>query len=334
LGYEINSPIGVAAGPLLNSKWVEAYARLGFDVLTYSTVRSRFQPAHTLPNVRHVETREQFAVAPRRPHANGSPTIAISTGMPSMEPDVWRKDMRRAKERLGPGQILIASVMGTPESDGTPESLIADYARCAVWAAETGADVLEVHLAAPSPFGEPGQMIYENIPLAAQILYRIRTTLSLPLVAKLGVFRTPRLLHETATKLAPWASGFALVPCIPRRVLDEEGNAAFEGREMADVVGASTYSACARQVEEMIAWRKAGAWDHAILAIGGITTVDRARDLLSEGASAALVDTAAIFDPVFAVRFRSMAVAVPAHAVTRRPSASASERPLRRSSLA
>ena len=304
-------------------------------MLTYSTVRSRFQPAHTLPNVRHVETREQFAVAPKRPHANGSPTIAISTGTPSMEPDVWRKDMRRAKERLGPGQILIASVMGTPDPGGNPESLIADYARCALWAAEAGADVIEVHLAAPSPFGEPGQMVYESIPLSAQILYRIRTTLSLPLVAKLGVFRTPRLLHETATKLAPWASGFALVPCIPRRVLDEEGNAAFEGREMADVVGASTYSACARQIEEMVAWRKAGAWDHAILAIGGITTIDRARDLLSEGANVALVDTAAIFDPLFAVRFRSMAVALPRPAaVTRRHSASASERPLRRSSLA
>ena len=280
-------------------------------MLTYSTVRSRFQPAHSLPNIRHVETREQHAVVPRRPHVNGSPTIAVSTGTPSMEPDVWRKDMRRAKERLGPGQILIASVIGTPEPDGNPEGLIADYTRCAVWAAEAGADVIEVHLAAPSPFGEPGQMIYEHIPLSAQILYRIRTTLSLPVVAKLGVFRTPRLLHETATKLSPWASGFALVPSIPRRVLDEKGNAAFEGRETVDVVGASTYSACARQVEEMIAWRKAGAWDHAILAIGGITTVERARDLLSEGASVALVDTAAIFDPLFAVRFRNMTGAVP-----------------------
>jgi dihydroorotate dehydrogenase len=295
---------------LLNSKWVEGYARLGFDVLTYATVRSRFQPAHSLPNMRHVETREQFAIAPRRPRANGSPTVAVSMGVPSMDPDVWRKDMRRAKERLGPGQILIASVMGTPDPGGDPESLIADYTRCAVWAAEARADVIEVHLAAPSLFGEPGQMIYESIPLSAQILYRIRTTLSLPLVAKLGVFRTPRLLHETATKLAPWVSGFALVPGIPRRVLDEEGNAVFEGREWVDVVGASTYPVCARQVEEMIAWRKAGAWDHAILAIGGITTVERARDLLNEGASAALVDTAAIFDPLFAVRFRNMTAAV------------------------
>ena len=299
---------------MLNSKWVEGYARLGFDVLTYSTVRSRFQPAHSLPNMRHVETREQFAVAPRRAHANGSPTIAVSMGTPSMEPDVWRKDMRRAKDRLGPGQILVASVMGTADAGDNPESLIVDYTHCAVWAAEAGADVIEVHLATPNQFGEPGQMIYESIPLSAQILYRIRTTVSLPLVAKLGVFRTPRLLHETATKLAPWASGFTLVPSIPRRVLDEKGNPAFEGREWVDIVGASTYPVCARQVEEMIAWRKAGAWDHAILAIGGVTTVERARDLLDEGANVAMVDTAAIFDPLLAVRFRSVTAVAPAPA--------------------
>ena len=306
LGYQVSSPIGIAAGPLLNSKWIEAYARLGFDVLTYSTVRSRFQPAHALPNIRHVETREQFALAPRRPHLNGSPTIAVSMGMPSMDPEIWRKDMRRTKERLGEGQILIASVLGTADPGGDAESLIADYTRCAVWAAEAGADAIEVQLAAPNLFGEPGQMICESIPLSAQILYRIRTTLSIPLIAKLGVFRTPRLLHETATKLAPWVSAFSLVPSIPRRVLDEDGKPAFEGREWADVVGASTYPVCARQIEEMIAWRKAGAWDHAILAIGGITTVDRARELLTEGATVAMVDTAALYDPLFAVRFRQM----------------------------
>ena len=305
MGYGVNSRLGVAAGPLLNSKWIEGYARLGFDVLTYATVRSRAHVAHGLPNFRHVETREQYAVTTRRPVATGRPTLAVSTGLPSMDPEIWRKDMRKAKDRLGPGQILVASVVGTPESEIGPEGLVADYTRCAVWAAEAGADVVEVQLAVPNLFGEPGQMVYESIPLSAQILYRIRTTLSLPLIAKLGVFRTPRLLHETATKLAPWASAFALVPGIPRRVLDEDGEAAFEGREWVDVVGDATYAVCARQVEEMIAWRKAGAWDLAILAIGGITTVERASDLLTEGASAVLVDTAALFDPLFAVRFRN-----------------------------
>ena len=304
LGYRLNSPLGIAAGPLLNARWVEAYARLGYDILTYATVRSRAHPAYALPNIRHVENREQAAILARRP-ANGSATIAVSLGLPSMEPEVWRRDVQRAKERLGSGQILVVSVVGTPDGSG-PDALVADYARCAGWAQEAGADVVEVHLAVPNPYGETGQMVYEHIPLAAQILYRVRTTVSVPVVAKLGLFRTPRLLHETATKLGPWTHGFVLVHAVPRRVVDEEGKPVFDGpgREWADVVGAATFPVSSRQVLELLSWRKAGAWPHAILAVGGITTVERARSLLREGADAVLVATAALFDPLFAVRFR------------------------------
>jgi dihydroorotate dehydrogenase len=125
-------------------------------------------------------------------------------------------------------------------------------------------------------------------------------------VAKLGAFRTPRLLHDSATRLAAWTSGFTLVNGFQRRVVDEAGNAAFEGtgRDRADVVGADTYPAASRQIAEMLAWRKAGCWDRAVLAVGGITTAERAHEMLREGADAALVATAALYQPQFAVRFR------------------------------
>lgn len=309
-GRPLNSSLGVAAGPLLNSKWVEAYARLGFDILTYATVRSSFQPAYALPNIRHVDNHEQVAIV-ARPATNGDATIAVSLGEPSMEPDVWRKDVRRARERIGRGQLLIVSVLGTHRPGTDAEALIADYASCALWATEAGADVVEVHLATPDPFVEQLQMIYENVPLAARILHRTRTTVDTPVLARLGPFKTPRLLHETATRLAPWAHGYVLVHAINRRVFDERGSPAFEGpgRERADVVGAQTFTVASRQVAEMLAWRKAGAWDRAILAVGGISTVERARDVLREGADAALVATAALFDPLFAARFRQIRTA-------------------------
>lgn len=303
--YQLNSRLGISAGPLLNSKWVEGYARLGFDVLTYATVRSSFRPAYSLPNIRPVENREQAAIATRRPPLNGNPTIAVSTGMPSMEPEVWRKDVRRAKERLGPGQVLIVSVVGTPEPGMDPEELVADYARCAGWAADAGADIVEVQLACPDPFSEQARMVYDNILLSAHILYRVRTTISVPLLAKVGVFRTPRLLHETATKLAPWASGFALVHGLQRRIVDESGNEIFDGTgRFAYVVGSDTFPVAARQITEMLSWRKAGAWERAILAMGGITSVERADQQLHDGSDAVLVATAALFDPLFATRFR------------------------------
>jgi dihydroorotate dehydrogenase (NAD+) catalytic subunit len=304
--YPLNSPLGIAAGPLLNSRWVEAYARVGYDVLTYATVRTSFAPAHALPNIRTVENREQAAIATRRAGLNGGLTLAISLGTPSMEPDVWRKDVTRARERIGKGQVLVVSVLGSLPPGGDREALVTDYALCARWAAEAGADAIEVHLAWPDPFSDQPQAIYENLPLAAQILHRVRTNVSVPVIAKFGAFRTPRLLHDAATKLAAWASGFTLVHGFQRRVLDEAGNAAFEGtgRDRADIVGGDTYPAASRQVAELLAWRRAGCWERAVLAVGGITTVDRAHEMLREGTDVVLVATAALYTPLFAVRFR------------------------------
>src|SRR5439155_36274 len=124
----------------------------------------------SLPNIRCVENQEQAAIVTRRVRPGVCPTLAVSLGEPSTEPDIWRKDVRRAKERIGRGQMLIVSVAGTPEPEHDAEALIADYARCAAWAVESGADAVELHPAVPAPFVEQPQMIYENIPLAAQII--------------------------------------------------------------------------------------------------------------------------------------------------------------------
>ena len=40
LGQKVNSRLGIAAGLLLNAKWIEGYAARGWDLLTYKTVRS------------------------------------------------------------------------------------------------------------------------------------------------------------------------------------------------------------------------------------------------------------------------------------------------------
>ena len=70
-------------------------------------------------------------MATRRAGLNGNLTLAVSLGTPSPAPDVWRKDVRRARERVGKGQVLIVSVLGTTPPGGDREALVADYARVA-----------------------------------------------------------------------------------------------------------------------------------------------------------------------------------------------------------
>ena len=53
-GVSVESPLGIAAGPLLNGQWLLYYAALGFDILTYKTVRSRERASYGLPNLQPV----------------------------------------------------------------------------------------------------------------------------------------------------------------------------------------------------------------------------------------------------------------------------------------
>src|SRR5262252_3588331 len=47
----VECPVGIAAGPLLTAKWMQAYARLGYGLLTYPSVRTAELPAPPPRNV-------------------------------------------------------------------------------------------------------------------------------------------------------------------------------------------------------------------------------------------------------------------------------------------
>ncbi len=262
-----------------------------------------------MPNVLYCDDRTPARVTTRKAPSEEA-TLAVSLGMPSMAPAVWRKDVRRAKERIGPGQILLVSVVGTPTVEGA-EALVEDYARCAGWAADAGADIVEVHLACPSTTAGPARMIHEDVDLSAQIVEAVRRAVGgHPVIAKLGACESPRRVHELASRLGRWVDGFILMDALQRRVVTRAGAPAFAGpgRELTGIVGAATHEISRRHVEELLAWRKAGAWKKAVLAVGGITTPERARQILEAGADAAMVATAALLDPAYALRVRQTGV--------------------------
>lgn len=51
MGQPVNLPFGIPAGPLLNSRFTTAAFRMGFDLATYKTVRSRVWGCNPFPNV-------------------------------------------------------------------------------------------------------------------------------------------------------------------------------------------------------------------------------------------------------------------------------------------
>src|SRR5687768_9510369 len=113
-GLPVASPLGIAAGPLLNGAWCLYYASLGFDVLTYKTVRSREHSCYPLPNLQPVRC------GPLHGGENDLPVSetmegswAVSFGMPSQSPDVWRADIEATRRQLPEGKVLSVSVVGS-----------------------------------------------------------------------------------------------------------------------------------------------------------------------------------------------------------------------------
>ena len=266
--------MGIAAGPLPNSKWIEVYARLGYGLLTYKTVRTVERAAFPAPNLVFCGLGDPAVVEPTPRRLDpAAVTWAASFGLPSAKPEVWRADVAKARARLPKSQLLVVSVIGTPAPGGDGEQLARDYAQAARWAAEAGADVVEAHLSCPTISAERPQMVFEDQALAAHVVEMVRRAVGArPVVAKLGAMRSPRALHDLATALARWVDGFALVNDLQRRLVKPDGTLALpgEGRELAGIAGAVVWDHSRVQVRELIAWRKAGAWDRAILAVGAL----------------------------------------------------------------
>ena len=106
VGLPVDSPLGIAAGPLLNGRWCLYYAALGFDVLTYKTVRSRARECYPLPNLQPVECKTLSGSETRVPPAQAMQgSWAVSFGMPSSDPDILRQDIAETRRRLPVGKI-------------------------------------------------------------------------------------------------------------------------------------------------------------------------------------------------------------------------------------
>ena len=148
----MNSPLGIPAGPLLNSRWIQYYASLGFDVLTYKTVRSSERKCYGLPNLLPVDGEPVPEEGRELRASRGEPTNtwAISFGMPSKDPSVWRKDVEKARLGLSQGQVLVVSVVASPQPGWSVEQVADDFAKCAKWAVESGAHAVEPNLSCPN----------------------------------------------------------------------------------------------------------------------------------------------------------------------------------------
>ncbi|MBI1310446.1 hypothetical protein GC176_03995 [bacterium] len=303
-GLKTTSPLGMPAGPLLNGDWILYYASLGFDVLTYKTVRSGYRACYPLPNLVPVRTGPlhggelELSVAAEMP---GS--WAVSFGMPSQEPDVWRADVERTRRELPWDKHLNVSVVGTVQPDWSIEDLADDYARCAKWAVESGADTVEVNYSCPNVSTCDGQL-YQQPADARLVTQAVREAVGQrPLIVKIGHVTTE---SEAAALLdaLDGATALAMTNSVAATIRDADGTLLFDGQKRG-ICGAATFEASLAQAQLFTRLIRERGCGPRLIGVGGVSSAAHVRAYLDAGAECVHIATAAMVEPTIGLKIRA-----------------------------
>ena len=303
-GLNVPSPLGMPAGPLLNGRWVLYYASLGFDVLTYKTTRSGKRTCYPPPNLQPVVTGSLAGTEETLPASSEMKgSWAVSFGMPSAAPEDWRADVEWTRKRLPKEKLLSVSVVGTVQPGWSLEQLADDYAQCAKWAVDSGADCVETNFSCPNVATCDGQL-YQNPRDAAFVAERVRAAIPpVPYIAKIGHVREQAAAQELVEALSPFVDALAMTNSVATRVRDSADRLLFEG-ERRGICGEATRAASIAQTElfaRLIGSRRERI---RIIGVGGASTAEHVRQYLAAGAENVHIATAAMVDPSVGLKIR------------------------------
>lgn len=302
-GLPVDSPLGLPAGPLLNGKWCLYYASLGFDVLTYKTVRSRERACYAVPNLQPVRC-DQLGGGEAEVNASDDMhgSWAVSYGMPSKPPEIWRADVEATRAALPPGKLLSVSVVATVQPDWTLDDLADDYAKCAKWAVESGADAVETNFSCPNVSTCDGQL-YQQPADAGHVVERVRDAIgNVPYIVKIGHVANQRSADALLAAITLSIDAIAMTNSVATKVR-AGGTLLFDG-EQRGICGEAIRAASIDQVRLFAELIREFGVSTQIVGVGGIRNADDVSQYLDAGAHACHLATSAMVDPAVAVQIK------------------------------
>jgi len=314
LGFKVASRLGVPAGPLLNGRWVQFAAQMGFDIVTYKTIRSQSHPAHPVPNMIYVDTKgpltysraqETLMQAKLPPADMASLAATNSFGIPSMSADYLTEDIAATQAALAPGQVMIVSVVGTPREG---EDFLEDFASAAQIAMDGGAQIIEADLSCPNVVTCEGSL-FTSPELVYEIAIRMKRVIgSAPLIIKVGVIEEEALLKKIMHAAARGGvNAICGINTMSMKVIKEDGAPALgEKRLQSGVCGGPIRSVALDFVSMARRINDQDRLGLAIMGTGGVICPEHFDLFFEAGADVAMSGVGMMWDPYLAARYHQL----------------------------
>ncbi len=313
LGYKISYPLGIAAGPLLNAKFVKAALEKGYDVPVYKTVRTRIKQCNEWPNVLPVKVEGDLTLEKAKKgltiKKDYTEPLAItnSFGNPSYPVDVWQKDVKDAVAfvKTRPGQVVCGMIEGTRwEKEATEQDFIDDWVEASRMMKETGVHAIEANFSCPNEGDRVKRLLCYDADMAAKIAHAIKKEIGeLPLVIKISYFENDQELRDLVEKTSGVVQGISAINTIPAPVYKEDGTQALPGGEWRLKSGICGYPikwAGLEMVKRLKVLREELGLAYDIIGVGGVTVPQDFKEYRDAGADVVMTATGAMWNPYLA----------------------------------
>jgi dihydroorotate dehydrogenase len=223
--------------------------------------------------------------------------------MPSRSPAEWRADIEATRRTLANNKLLSVSVVGSVQEGWTIDQLADDYAQCARWAVESGADCIETNLSCPNVSTCDGQL-YQRPTEAGLVAATVRGKIGdRPYLIKIGHVTEQADAIELLAAVAPYINAIALTNSVATTVRGNDGHMLFDGARRG-ICGAATRDVSLAQTRLFARLIRDLGLNIRLIGVGGIRTADDVRQYLQAGAEATHVATAAMVDPSVGIAIR------------------------------
>ncbi len=304
--YSVMSPIGLSACPFVaNERGMKLASELGYDLITWKTIRSKQSSSHPHPNFSFLQFEKITSLyqSLRATHAIAQDTEAIacanSIGNASYDLGDTLRAMIQGRESMRLGQLFISSIYSAEKSNS---ALSKDLVYLAQSVQDSGAHIVEINLSCPNVFSA----LYHNSKQVFEIAAAVVRAVSVPVIIKVGLFSSPKAMSIVLCAAArAGVRGIAGINTVAMSILSKDGSPFFgEARKIAGVSGAPIRPWAISWLKQAKSIVLKERLDLTIFAGGGITMPNHIDSFFKAGADAAMMATGAICNPLLAHQYQ------------------------------